>query len=417
MSTMSTTLGLGPAADQVADRTPVTAETSVSPLSRPSARLLTVWLIVLVSCVAWRRGVYYSGGLDVVVLAKAVLGVLALVLAVTAPRTGPSWAQLRAGPIPWLGVYLAVSTVGALLQGTGFATLVLAARIVLITVTVVVLVRAYPWPELLSALTTAMLVLAGVGTLTGLGSLASSGRLYGGIPPLNANEISLLVGVPLVCLGWRCVNRGARWWEVAAVPPLLGVVWLTGTRTGLAALLLAFALLIVMTRRIPPALVVAGVLCLPVLLFVAFLTPVLSSYATRGDAAATLTLNSRTVAWEAAVRYADTGTAQLFGSGLAVKEVPVSALYRNEQILDSTWVSAIVQAGVLGTAVLAVMVVVTLARALMLDAPLRSLVFAVLTLLVVRSVLESGLFDASPAYVPFLCFALAVAPLPDQEPS
>lgn len=409
----TTTLAARPQSSRVVAR----PAASVSPLGRSSMRLLTVWLVVLVSCVAWRRGVYYSGGLDVVVLAKAALGVLALVLAATAPRTGPSWAQLRAGPVPWVGVYLAVSVVGALLHGTGFATVVLAARVVLITLTVVLLVRAYPWPELTSALTTAMLLLAGVGTVTGLGSLAESGRLYGGVPPLNANEISLLVGVPVVCLAWRCANRCGTWWDAVAIPPLLGIVWLTGTRTGLAALVLAFALVVVMTARVPQALVVVGALCVPVLLFVAFLTPLLSSYVTRGDTAATLTLNSRTVAWEAAVHYADDRSSRLFGSGLAVKEIPVSALYRNEQILDSTWVSAVVQAGVIGTTVLAATVVITLGRALRLDPPLRSLAVAVLTLLVVRSVLESGLFDASPAYVPFLCFALGVGPPSARESS
>ncbi|HEY0950171.1 O-antigen ligase family protein [Nocardioides sp.] len=418
-ATATTTMTMTTAGARSARPRPVT----VSPLSRPPARLLVVWLVVLVSCVAWRRGVYYSGGLDVVVAAKAALGVLALALAITAPRSGPAWSRLRAGPVPWIAVYLGVSVAGGLLHGTGFATAVLAARVMLITVTVVALVRAYPWPELLGSLTTAMLLLAGVGTVTGLGSLASSGRLYGGVPPLNANELSLLVGVPLVCLAWRCLNREARWWDVAAVPVLLAVVWLTGTRTGLVALLLAFALLVVMTARIPAALVVVGVLCLPVLLFVAFLTPLVSGYATRGDAAATLTLNSRTVAWEAAFHYADSGSAQLLGSGLAVKEIPVSALYRSEQILDSTWVSAVVQVGAVGTAVLALMVVLTLGRALTAAPPLRSLTVAVLALLVVRSALESGLFDASPAYVPFLCFALAVpsgrraSTVPTREPS
>ncbi|WP_296604755.1 hypothetical protein, partial [Nocardioides sp.] len=58
-------------------------------------------------------------------------------------------------------------------------------------------------------------------------------------------------------------------------------------------------------------------------------------------------------------------------------------------------------------AVLALMVALTLLRALALDPPVRSLAVAVLALLVVRSALESGLFDASPAYVPFLAFAMA----------
>jgi nucleoside recognition membrane protein YjiH len=121
-----------------------------------------------------------------------------------------------------------------------------------------------------------------------------------------------------------------------------------------------------------------------------------------------MTLNSRTVAWSAAIEYADSGVAQLVGVGLSVKEIPVSAMYRSTQILDSTWVSAIVQAGWVGAATLAVMTVLTLARSLALPNPQRALVFAVLVLLVVRSILESGLFDASAAFIPFLCFSLAI---------
>jgi hypothetical protein len=389
---------------------------TVSPFHRPPLRLLVVLLLLLVSCVAWRRGVYYSGGVDGVVMAKAAICVVALMLAWTAPRAGVPWSELRAGPVPWLGLYLGISFVGGLMHGNELATVVLGARVVLLTVTIVLLVRAYPWATLLSTLTTAMLLLAGVGAVTGVGSLAS-GRLYGGIPPLNANEISLLIGVPLVCIVWRCVNHAASSLEAAAVLPLLGVIWLTGTRTGIAALVLSFLLLAAMAPRFPAWLMCVCALCLPALLFVLFFTPVVSSYATRGDAASTMTLNSRTVAWGAAIGYADSGVTQLFGAGLSVKEVPVSAMYRSTQILDSTWVSAIVQAGWVGAAVLVAMTLLTLTRSLGLPNPQRSLVFAVLVLLVVRSVLESGLFDASAAFIPFLCFSLAIQrPLPPEGP-
>lgn len=404
---MTTTLTVAPPAT-------LAGQVLVSPFRRPPLRLLVALLMMLVSCVAWRRGVYYSGGLDVVVAAKGALGMVALLLAWTAPRTGPPWSQLRAGPVPWLCLYLGVSSVGALMHGTTLPTAVLAARVVLLTVTIVLLVRAYPWATLLSTLTSAMLLLAGVGAVTGVGSLAS-GRLYGGIPPLNANEISLLIGVPLVCIVWRCVNHAATVLEIVSVLPLLGVIWLTGTRTGLAALVLSFLLLATMAPRIPAWLLSVCVLCLPAVLYVMFFTPLVSTYATRGDAASTLTLNSRTVAWQAALDYADSGTTQLVGVGLSVKEIPVSAMYRSTQILDSTWVSAIVQAGWAGTAVLVVMTLLTLARSLTLPNPQRALVFAVLVLLVVRSVLESGLFDASAAFIPFLCFSLAIQRPPPPE--
>jgi hypothetical protein len=162
-----------------------------------------------------------------------------------------------------------------------------------------------------------------------------------------------------------------------------------------------------MAPRVPAWVVALSALSVPAVLYVTFMTPLVSAYATRGDSASTMTLNSRTVAWTAAVHYADTGLGQLFGAGLAVKEIPVSAMFRTVQILDSTWMSAVVQAGALGTLTLAVMSVVTLVRSLTLPPPHRSLVFSVLLMMILRSALESGLFDASAAFIPFLCFALS----------
>jgi hypothetical protein len=380
----------------------------VSPLSRPPTRALAVCLLLLISSVAWRKGTYFSGGLDVVVMGKAALGVLALALAATAPRTGTPWARLSVGPIPGLSVYLGITTAGAALHGTGFPTAVLAARVVLIAATVVFLVRAYPAPVLLSSLTSAMLLLAGFASLTGVGSLATTGRLYGGVPPLNANEISLLISVPLLCLMWRCVHRIATSRDVALILPALGVIWLTGTRTGLVALLLSIVVVVMMAPRIPIAMFSSGVLAVPVVLSVLFLTPVVSAYATRGDTASVVTLNSRTVAWDAAFHYAHSLPAQLLGVGLAVKQIPVSAMYRTDQIFDSTWVSAYVQAGVLGTAVLALVSAFALGRAVTSSPPARSLSFALLLLLLTRSFLESGLFDASPSFITFMCVALTL---------
>ncbi len=210
---------------------------------------------------------------------------------------------------------------GAALHGSGFPTAVLASRVIIISVTVVFLVRAFPAAELLSALTAAMLVLAGFASLTGIGSLAG-GRLYGGLPPLNANEISLLISVPLVCIMWRVVHRVANGRDVALILPALGVIWLTGTRTGLAMLALAVVVLILMAPRIPVPLFCCGVLAVPMLLTVTFFTPLLSSYATRGDTASVLTLNSRTVAWNAALSYSETLPEQVLGVGLAVKQDP-----------------------------------------------------------------------------------------------
>lgn len=379
----------------------------ISPLRRTPGRLFLVCLVLLVAAVPWRRGTFYTGGTDAVVVVKAALTVAALVLVALAPSRGVPWSRLRAGPVSWLALYLAVATAGAALADDALASLVLAGRLVILTTTLVLLFRRYTAELVLSALTGAMLALALFSAATGASSLASEGRLYGGIPPLNANAIAVLVSVPLLCLAWRTVERIARPLETAAIVPLVGLLWLTGTRTGLAALGVGLLLLVAMAPRVPVPVVATGLLAVPALLYVALWTPMLSSYVTRGDSGDMVTLNSRTVAWSAALDYPDTMTEWMLGHGLALKVIPVSAMYRSEQMLDSTWVSALVQAGVLGTVVLALLVVTTLVRVLTVSQPLRPLLLATLVVLTLTSVLESGMFDTSVAFIVFLVFAMA----------
>lgn len=378
---------------------------ALAPLDRSPLRLLLIFLLLLLSAVAWRKGTYYSGGLDGVVVIKAALNVVAVALALTAPQRGTPWNRYAAGPLPWFGLYLLLSGVGAVLAGNGLATGVLIARIVLITITIVLVFSRYRSVQVLSALMTAMLLLAGFTSVTGIGSLASEGRLYGGIPPVNANEIALLVSLPFLTLVWRCIVRVAGWRDIVTMPILLAVVWATGTRTGLAALLLATVLVVLLSTRLPSYLFSLGLLAVPTALGIALYTPVLTQYATRGDASSMLTLNSRTVAWRAALSFPDTAVQDMLGVGLSVKKIPVSAMYRNEQILDSTWVSALVQAGKVGTIVLALLVLVTLVRTACSKLPWRSLCLSGLALLTLISVLESGLFDASSSLIAFLCLA------------
>lgn len=379
----------------------------VSPLSRTPLRLLLIFLLLLLSSVAWRKGAFYSGGMDSVVVAKAALNVGALALALTGARRGTPWDRFPVGPLPLLAVYLLVTGMGSVLADNAASTSVLIIRCILLVTTVVLTFSRYPSAQVLSALMTAMLLLAGFASVTGVGSLASEGRLYGGIPPLNANEIALLVSLPFLCLVWRCVVRVATWRDVIVIPVLLATVWATGTRTGLAALLLATLLLVLMAARLPVYVFSLAALAVPTALAVVLYTPLVADYATRGDASSMLTLNSRTVAWRAALDYPENSTQELLGVGLSVKEIPVSAMYRTEQILDSTWVSALVQSGRIGTTALVLLVLMTLARSARSRVPWRSLSVAALVLLTLVSVLESGLFDATTSLIAFLCFAFA----------
>lgn len=414
---MSTRLERVPAAVRRPAVRPSVPTPGLVVLSRHAAplRLYVVFLLLLVSSVAWRKGAYFSGGVDSVVLAKAGLTMLAFVIAALTPRLPGSWATIRAVPLLWLTAYLSVATVGALLAGDPLPSFVLAARVGLLAITLLLVVLSHPWPAVLSALAGSMLLLAAFGALTGLGSLAETGRLYGGLPPLNANEICFLVSVPLVITFWRCVTEGGRWFEYAALPALLGVVWLTGARTGLAALVLALLVVLALTPRIPSLVAALCVMAAPVVVYVTFFTTALSEYAGRGGLESIVTLNSRTVAWRSALDYHDTWVGHVFGGGLALKEVPVSAMYRSEQILDSTWLSAILQSGYVGLCFLLFILVSTVWAAFRVRPPYLSVILALITMVTLASILESGLFDTTPAFILFFVIVLITHRVPEDQ--
>lgn len=367
---------------------------------RPFSLVLTCLLLV-VSAVPWRRGTFYDGGADVVVAAKAVVTVVAVVIALLTPRLPGAWARMRAAPVIWIGSYLLISVIGGVINAEGFPAFVLACRLALLAFALVLITVTHPWQTVVSAMSSAMLVLALFGAATGVGTLAETGRLYGGIPPLNANAIFLLVSVPLIVLSWKALLGTASLLEVASLVPLLGVIWLTGSRTGLGVLMVVLGLLVVRTPRVRPPVVGGVIVAATGLLLVSILTPYVAAFVGRGTFADISTLNSRTVAWSAASEYADTLAQQLVGSGLALKQIPVTALYRNEQIFDSSWVSALLQVGYIGTAVLLLFVLSTLLHAFRMPGPEWLLIAALAFLVTLQGILESGLFDTAPAFIVF----------------
>ncbi|GAA4422099.1 hypothetical protein GCM10023169_16010 [Georgenia halophila] len=400
---------------QQLERTAVEPAAMVRAFTVKPFPLFFTYLLLLVASVPWRKGEYYSGGIDVVVVAKAALTTLAVVLALLMRRPPGSWARMRAAPVFWLGGYLLISVVGGIIHADGLPAIVLAGRLSLLAFSLVLITVSYRWYEVITALSSAMLVLAGFGALTGLGSLAETGRLYGGTPPLNANGICLMVSVPVIVLTWKAIRATASSLELAAIVPLLGVIWLTGSRTGLTVLMVLMTLLLVTARRVPSGVVGAAAVAGATLVFAAVLTPYVIAYVGRGDPAGLMTLNSRTVAWGAAVDYADTISQQLVGNGLALKEIPVTALYRDEQILDSSWVSALIQVGYAGSALLLLFVLVTLLHAFRLPRPERLLVGSMALLVTLISVLESGLFDTAPLFIVFFTMALLARRIEDRS--
>jgi O-antigen ligase len=223
---------------------------------------------------------------------------------------------------------------------------------------------------------------------------------------LAPNELALLAGVVVLVGTWRLLCDGGRWPVALAVVAALGVVWATGSRTGLAMLVLGVAVVVAHVRRPPVWAVVGGLVAAAAGSAVVLGTGLLAGFVSR-DGTGVSTLESRMVAWGAARSWADSLWQAVFGGGLSVKVIRVRGQWWTEQPLDSSWVSVFVQAGALGLFVALGWVLWTAAGARRAPDPLRALLLGLLVLLTGRSLLESGLFDATPAFLLLTAVSLA----------
>jgi hypothetical protein len=144
-----------------------------------------------------------------------------------------------------------------------------------------------------------------------------------------------------------------------------------------------------------------------VLVYIAFGTGVLARFLGRGGEANLTTLNNRSVAWEAALNLHQGFWNIWFGNGLSQASIPVVAKFRDQQILDSSWISALVQGGVLGVIALALWVLYGSWVAARSPRPFRLYATATMTFIGLRTFLESGLPGATPAFLLFFVISVA----------
>ncbi|WNV76403.1 O-antigen ligase [Geodermatophilus sp. DSM 44513] len=373
----------------------------------PRVRTGLVSLLLVVTTVVWRRGDIFSGSLDPVVVSKGALSVLALGLAwlMVASRRSSS-RRLGTGTLWVLVVLLTASLLGALGHGTLVATGVIVVRLVILTATVVLVLRVVPALQFLASIVWACAVVAAVAAVTGLPS-SSGGRLFGGVPPLNPNELALLAGIVLLWTAWRTVLGEARWRNALVAGASLGVLWLTESRTALLTVLAGVAVMALQLRRARVGLVVGALVVGALGSLGAVLTGAVAGFLSR-DGAGTSTLESRFIAWSAARSWAESAWQWAFGGGLSVKLIPVEGQWWNEQLLDSSWVSALVQAGLVGLGTCVGWALWVLRGVLRAPREHRVLFSGLVVFLLGRSVLESGLFDATPAFLCFIAVSLLV---------
>lgn len=365
-----------------------------------------IWLLLLGSTVAWRKGFYYDGGADGVVLAKAACQALACLLAFALAARAPQRRKIPGRPFLLLFLFVSVSLLGAVAVGDIGASVVLAARLLLVAATVGFLLAASPTPSALKPLLVAMAIVGLVSAATGLPGLLAGQRLSGVIPPLRPNAIAMLCGVPAIALAHSILRGKGTFARVTFLGILLGAVLATESRTALLGLALAVALIVLALRRMRRVVAVGllglGTVMLPALLY----TPALMNMVMRPGSASLLTLNSRTLAWETVLDTPARTWERWVGGGLSIKTVSVEGQYWDSQVLDSSWISALAQAGVLGTLVLAVWALSLLSRSLR-RAP-DSFLPAMLVFLLLRSFLENGLTEVSTSFLLFFAMSLVV---------
>jgi len=371
-------------------------------------------LLLVIGIIPWRQGIYFSGQLDWTVLAKTGLLIAALLVVLWAKgniaRSGRSINTVAAPPLLLVALYLGSSAAGALLFGSLLSSVELSVRILVVGFLVLVLIELEEPMIVISMLSRVLTALAIFTAITGTFDYSSSpGRLHGNFPPTDPNEIAFLAAVPMVYFVWRTVNVDTSFMRILTVIVLGVIIFLSQSRTTIAvAAAVVFYLIMRGTRkgRIGLSITVGAVIFL---LFILTFTNAIQYIGSRGGPGSIETAGSRTIAWDAVLNSPRNPMQSLFGQGLSTKMVPVTGQFWRAQLFDSSWISAFVQAGLIGLVLAVALVIYAATQALRNARPTNDLWLALVVLVVVRSIFESGLLDTSASFFVFMVVSLGAA--------
>jgi hypothetical protein len=327
---------------------------------------------------------------------------VALVLAVSInPR-------MRMRPNWFLGLYsvLAITSLMTSIRFVGIGTDFRSLRLI---VFLLVLWLLTPWwgrRDLLILRSHVRVIVLLLGTVVlGLcispGRALTDGRLTGTIWPIWPTGVAHYGAevAGLTAVLWLCGLVSRRYAVVIIVPAMIIVV-LSHTRTALVAMLLsllAAGLSLLLARRRVRKTFAVGLLV--VVVIGAPAAPLLAHWAARGENAEGLrTLTGRTKAWSAVLAVHRPTTNVILGSGLSNDSVQGSTNpVLNGLSIDSSWVSAYQDQGIVGDLLLGAIFVLLLLMALFrARGPTRALALFLIVYCLITGISESGLGNASP---------------------
>jgi hypothetical protein len=160
-------------------------------------------------------------------------------------------------------------------------------------------------------------------------------------------------------------------------------------------------------ERFRLSMITGTIICL---IFALTFTNALQHFSSRGQSSEHIdSFGDRMVAWDAVLNMNRPLMQTLFGQGIAMKFVPIEGHYWHKQVLDSSWFSAFVQTGLIGVAITVAMVIYAATQALRNARPAKDLWLALVVLVVIRSILESGLLDTSTSFIVFMIISMGAA--------
>ncbi|WEK61992.1 MAG: hypothetical protein P0Y60_04320 [Candidatus Microbacterium colombiense] len=365
----------------------------------------TLYILLIASVIPWRSQTIYSGGIDIVVIAKALIAVIAFGSATLLSLRTRDRISIGVGPAAVMTVVMLVSAIGAVVAGNGAATIVLVLRVFLVMATILILLTTVPWIVSIRSLLQGMALVGLLAAVTGLPGMLSSGRLGGGIPEIHPNELAGLAGAPLIGLVIIMLRTGVRLQTLSAAIVLLAIAVATGSRTGLAAIVFGILVAVLVNGIRDRSVVYALLFCLPLGYGIASFTNVFGSLATRaGSTDTTSALDSRFDAWKVVLGWGWDEWQKWIGLGLSAKTVPVDIKWRDEQVLDSSWVSILAQSGLIGVTLVASLLLWCVIAAC-ISGSRRWLVLPLLVLVIFRSTTESGLVDSAMPFLTLMVLA------------